>query len=661
MAMRIPTDTFFSYNSVTFPVTVKTKVVEEPITSGDNRVVKWSKITISAAGYITQADADAMAGALAPGLPLDTLMLSIRRKLQVHQKILRYVNRGYGRDLNIGHGADIPLGSPLGNTVSIPAIRDVAMGPKAGKFTWWPLGGAPDGCHGAGFEWEISTCIAECGQFAIVPGVFMEISFTVTYDTDEAGIVTITYHGMAQIPMSLRSDNTLDFNIDSQIQLLINPPPDGFIRRQSRQLSADRTACTFTITDRQLEVPYPLDVVHCDIKHRIRQTRPYSPTWDATISGTVRIQPTASKQIAWGRFMNIAAQRMAYARRHAVIANGAVPVEQPANNAIATANGRRGIVQGIIEMEEDLFKNEARFTVNYKILGAPLRVVMRVSGLWQPIVNNPNDLPPGQFARDAIWTAALWSESLRSNAQRFRGIAGAQFANNSDIIIDVCAGPVDPTRRVAPAPDVQMGVDEIVAVMQEVDDSQLEEIEPSIMVAGAYDEADDLFAPESSWLEYVCVPRRVVDHRQIRHKPLSGTVQYNAQSKVDAMGLVQALAAQTSNPTAGWSASVDDIVQQISAPSMILRLTGYAVRVAHRVNPPQLITYGGKVATISYEDVTERTLGLSESVTAYRTDWDLIYIIPGAPTSIPLPANPLYMTDGVGGGSALNLQSGVGG
>ena len=73
MPVPVPSGVVFSYNSFVFGPYCKTTVTEEPMT-GDNRTVKYSKITIKANGFITSLDADAFAAAqtppLAAGLPL---------------------------------------------------------------------------------------------------------------------------------------------------------------------------------------------------------------------------------------------------------------------------------------------------------------------------------------------------------------------------------------------------------------------------------------------------------------------------------------------------------------------------------------------------------------------------------------------------------------
>jgi hypothetical protein len=706
----VPDGVVFAYNGVTFGPYVRTKVMEEPVQSGDNRMVKCSKLTIHASGWITQDDAGAdfevnaatvvnggagylvndvvtfqggsflvqaaivvtqvdgggaitgfsfllpggnrgnyqvrpsnnvsVAGGAGLGATfslkwdvlnyntLDALMLSIRRKLQVNGKHLQYVNEGYGADLNINDPAAGAVG-----------IRDVQFGPKPGAFNWWTLGGAPTGCFGAGFEWTVTTWIAECSQFNIAPGVFLEVSFTVDYSTDEAGIVTITYHGNAQIPMSLRSDNTLDRNIDSEIQRIIRGAPTGFIRRMSRQLSADRANCSFMITDTQLEVPYPNGVVHIDMRQRIHQHKAtfLCPIWNCTISGTVRISPTAVRSLAWRVFYNLAMSRIAFTQNHAaVVAQQLNP--QPLQGMHARFWKPSIFVMGT-NMEEDFFKNESRFVIDYKILGAPFDIIARVSGLWQPVVNNG-------IANTDVFTAQSWSASLANNAQAFRGYLGANFPNANEVVIDVCNGPFTSQNQIGQVSANFNRRDQTVS--SGPSESDLEQIEPGNLQYASTSvgaDIDERYPVESSWLAWECVPELITEHNQVRHKPLAGTITTDTP-EIDPFGEVDDVADDVSLPSAGWSSTVSDKTQQVASPSLTIRLVGYGVRIGRRVNAPKLISYGDQPAVLKRESIAEKKLASSVDFVMYRIDWVLEYIIPGAPDSLPLPANPFLGAEG---------------
>ncbi len=137
----------------------------------------------------------------------------------------------------------------------------------------------------------------------------------------------------------------------------------------------------------------------------------------------------------------------------------------------------------------------------------------------------------------------------------------------------------------------------------------------------------------------------MTNYNVIRHKPLAGNVKM-LPPDIDPFGSVEDVASADGIPTAGWVSDVPDIIQQTSSPSMYLRLTGYAVRVAYRANAPKLISYGGVQATLVREDVREETLGHQDGTTYFRTTWVLDYLLPSAPASLPLPANPLIGTSG---------------
>ncbi len=621
MTVPIPEGTEFSYNGFTFPVNCITKVTEEPIPSGDNRVIKYSRITINVTGWITQTDMDSFAAdeGLGQGETLDALMQSVRRKLQVNGKRLAYVNRGYGMDLLVNDAE---------------GLSDVAMGPKVGRFMFSSLGGAPDGVHGARFEWSVSTCIAECESFSNNPGpgVFTEISFRVTYETDHAGIVTITHSGKVEIPLRVRDNNNLTRNIDDVIESVIKPPSPGFLRRMSRTLSADRASADFTITDTQIEVPYPPGVVSIDMEESIRQTgtNVNVQMWACTLSGTVRMSPDARKSDAWRRFWNIAAYRMTLAR--------------------SGLGGVNVVIPGPIELREKLFTNESSFVIHFRLAGVPFSHIIRFSGLWTRLVGVPT---PGMTEP---WTVEQWATSLsgaagQNKAQKLKGVLGASFDNDNEIIVDVCTGHIGNNPHIADPPAMDFSPDDLLEAAQEVvSESELAQIEPSTLLesGGKHDDDDEIYPAEASWIAWVCVPERIVDYRITRHKPLGGTASTNTPT-VDPFGPVDAVRDDESDPDAGFTSDTPDVVQQISAPSMLLRLRGYGVRINHRVVPPKLVSYGGQKATLVSERIKEDVSALGGDVPIYRTAWDLIYIIPGAPGSIPLPANPVLGLDGQSG------------
>src|ERR1700683_1330933 len=58
----IPPGVVCFYNGITFPSTIKTRVEEEPIESGDGRVIKYSRITFSISGYVTANEAGTVTG-----------------------------------------------------------------------------------------------------------------------------------------------------------------------------------------------------------------------------------------------------------------------------------------------------------------------------------------------------------------------------------------------------------------------------------------------------------------------------------------------------------------------------------------------------------------------------------------------------------------------
>ena len=197
-------------------------------------------------------------------------------------------------------------------------------------------------------------------------------------------------------------------------------------------------------------------------------------------------------------------------------------------------------------------------------------------------------------------------------------------------------------------PQMDVPPSQVQDLSEDVDDEDFADPDNLVQDATSGDPSEPLeerFPAETSWVAWVCLPERIVDHHQVRHKPLSGTVVTDTPA-VDPFGRAEYVAQNVVPPSPGWTGSVPDIIQQTSSPSLLLRLHGYGVRIAHRVNAPKLISYGGQVAVLKSEKISESTMGVSDDVVMYRTEWDLLYLIPGNTATIPLPADPLLGIDG---------------
>ena len=193
----------------------------------------------------------------------------------------------------------------------------------------------------------------------------------------------------------------------------------------------------------------------------------------------------------------------------------------------------------------------------------------------------------------------------------------------------VIAGPLNETSPTVVVPD-------------DIEDIEL----GSDTLGESFDDEEGPWPPESSWLAWECSVERITDYHQYRHKPLNATVTQNPPT-IDPLGQAEPLAANIAPPICDWTTDVPDIIQQTSSPSLLLRLRGFGVRAAYRVNAPKLISYAGMPAVLKYDRVVETGKGDPSIVRFYRTDWDLIYLVAQPLTpSMPLPADPLLGLDG---------------
>ncbi|CEF49326.1 unnamed protein product [uncultured bacterium] len=328
-----------------------------------------------------------------------------------------------------------------------------------------------------------------------------------------------------------------------------------------------------------------------------------------------------TKFLAWRRFFTIAMGRI----------------------TVAVRNRQETALPPRVEMEEDLFRNESRFLIRYKIICARFDTIVRNSGLWRRLDENVDN---GNFVAMSFNN---WARSLRDNAQAARGILGASFDQNSDIIVDVCNSrvPSGSNRTIAPRPRLAAAPDitDPAPKGDPVIDVKSEKNITDTLGAKLDDFVKKFIDPEHSWIQWQCSVELVEDHHIVRHKPLAGKVKYSRPG-VDPFGTVDQVAQDERAPAAGWSATVPDILQQSSAPSVLLRLRGGAIRAGYRVNAPQLVSFGGVPAVLKHRSISEDTVAGTGDVIYFKREWDLIYALPTAPRAIQVPANPLLQSDG---------------
>ena len=164
---------------------------------------------------------------------------------------------------------------------------------------------------------------------------------------------------------------------------------------------------------------------------------------------------------------------------------------------------------------------------------------------------------------------------------------------------------------------------------------------------------DWFIPPENSLIDYEASIETWVSSNVAIHKPLGSPVSSSgtdAASSAAAQSKMQPLERQTD--TAGYKlAPVQGsvpaaIVQNPTAGTIIVRLSGNAVRAGYRITPPTLVSFAGQVPTLLNAYVKEMQIG-DVGVPIYGLIWAIDYqITTGADNRTP-PVSPNQILNGL--------------
>jgi len=600
-----------SYNGVTFDEVTRSKVVGKPEPDAAGRAVKFVKWTISITGKIYVKPQNGAS------ITTDSVIQSYRTLLTAPGKALQYSSKGFGTlDVNLPNGD----------------VLDVAWGPFVEHFSFTPIAGN----LAALVEWRVSVSIPECDGSEYKNKV-MAYTWSVDYEIDGNGLTTITTEGELEIPLSLRGLPVMKLqdNADAYRELINFPAPLSFKREtQKYSLSKDRSKLAFTIVDRQLVAAFPPGVTNMELRHRFSNAKPRMfVMWNNTISGSVTVAPDQPKETAWNAFLQVATKRLLWATK----------VTNPFGEQVLTG---WQVIGTRLEVDENLFGLDTRFTLSYDIGGVPLKYILYASGMWQPVGTD--------------W--ATWQQSMQ-DVNDPRGIAQVAFINSKDTIVDLCSDAKDmqppdagassyqPSDS-APSPPTPYGPDPQNPTATDLFFGPTPGSTPKSYPAygGNYNigGGGGPFAyppPTTSYLEYRLVINTVQTNHLVVQKPLKNaiTVVPPAQSP---MNLNQIISGNVVD-SATIQTTVPDILQRMCAPTAKVILQGQATRLGYPIAIPRLQLFQGQAVYEAYANNTgNQIIGDSNGIPIYAVGWYIVYNLlrPIAP-AVPATANPENLID----------------
>lgn len=374
-----------SYNGYVFAGATSVKVNIEVVKDDARRTQVYNRYTIEVRAII-QADAGT-----------DSTLQSIRVALTKQGGPLKLVNRGLGSNLQ----------------VNCPGSqRDMKWGPVPEVISWESLGSS-QACE---IVWRVTACIPDCNQSLNhkTTGI-IAFNYSCDFSINEKGFTTRTATGYLEIGMT-RVGLTVPDCADLYRDTIVAFAPVNFQRRQSYNVSLDKSRLDFTIVDTELESrnPWPQNVVKIEARHRasISGGLRGAVKQRNSITANIELIKDANPVEAWVIFRAICLQRI----------NVALNAQQTPNVFIEE-----------LSAEEDIFGYGASFSLTYRVLQDPTFLLAN-SGLWTPVGYD--------------WGA--WQYSMQG-AFRQRGTAGLILSPQNDAIVDICGATTPTTMPATPA------------------------------------------------------------------------------------------------------------------------------------------------------------------------------------------------------------------
>ena len=404
MARLIAATGIVSYNGITFPSALHTKIQAKPMYQHGEVSRKYIHYTLTVDTVLTYTDPP-LSAAVTANQNMGTNSIQYRKLLTEPRKCLTFGEQGFGEFvINAFAGGVVPAG--------YRSVKDVAFGPKPRLLVWEPIGSN----RAAHVSWVCEFCIPEClSNSARDSDAMLEVTYECSFNVNNEGLLTRTVRATIEIAANALTNKFLD-TVDNYVERFQPPKIDGFHRETNRQISRDHRVLNITYQDTEIssDNPFHEGLVAMDASHTVNSSFADDGfvRWYQTITGTFRWAKGVPAGIAWAAFADLVRQRY--------VLNSQVPV--------FNAKGAKKIVSRFtipasISITEQIYNREASFTVSY-ISGLNIDNLFSATGLFTPV-------------RNVSWKK--WHNSL-TNIQSPFGGSGLREKTADITVVDVCSG-----------------------------------------------------------------------------------------------------------------------------------------------------------------------------------------------------------------------------
>lgn len=597
--MALPTMGTLSYGSYTFDEKSKSSVRSRANWDEAGRTITDWEYTIFVRGYVT------------PGGQSDTefAMNELVSDLQIPCQKLTY-DDGMGWALNVNDPST--------------GLRDVAYGPKPTLISFVPLGGGSSGNQAALVEWSCTTRIPTCsggsGSF-VSRGKTQQAIMALNYDwghhVDGAGLSRITISGYLEIPLTRNgSSREVQDTADRYREHLEKMESPTNYRRESLDinLSKDRRRLNFSWQWIELPFAMPEGCAYADIDQDVSWSLDKAAYLRHFFSGRIVVAPGNELKLAVDKWKVIVANRLGL---------------DDAGIQKILAGKKRGANQSVVIDQftvrekivgEGAAARTVTFSTSYRTIGARLHQILQAGGLWQPILQHDH---------------GIWRTSMK-DALSIRGADKVYFGSRSqEAIIDLCLASAKADHRDGAA------------------DANKKDMKGEVKLFG--DNARrELIPKEASWVDYRCAVVMSEYNSLAMHKPLAGSSgvrnidrpsenvgsqnQPSNPSQAGTFSTPYAKSATATHPSQGTN--VENVFQQVGAPEVDVFLVGKALRYAHQIPTPKLVSVAGQEVVQMGQEVSQWAASAVAGLPMYIKTWIIHYKFKKPPEKMPVAENP---------------------
>lgn len=528
-----------------------------------------------------------------PAQNIDAAMAALKTTLMQRGGAFVYNNRGLGATFQVNTGS---------------GVLDVDAGPKPISFSFKPAG-KNQGCW---VTWTVEICLPDqCSQVVAYQNVVMTFNYRLTIHIDQHGLTQRTYTGFFRIP---RTANQIQI-ADDFLEQIAPQALYGF-RCTSRDYnhSYDKTRMDFSVVHE--EFPYnilPEGVVDGDASHTIRSSDrgPYNLDWPGVISATYSVAKGVPPEQAVIAFFKLAKSRLDFARKR-VTFDGLPGDEKKPDTA------PRIIVTGFEFSEPSIYNTQNVAVELYYQAITTLKGIFDATngavdgagcGLWQPV--GPD------------WDT--WNASVIQGPQSPRGSANLILRASDDILVDLCAGSVPRPPAQVPRPLEASFIGEMIGDLQP--------------------ERDEA----SSWFFYEPEIEIIEESHAVTSSSLPAEPWAGGGSPGSGQGSPGDWSEKGYKPgeKPGYPT---DRVQQRAPSTLIIYLSGHAMRAWYEIPCPKIVEYqGNAVKDVSKEEFncyfrTKQVGSLGPGMPIFYAQWRRRYVVEDRPSNV-IKSPPSSYTD----------------